>query len=88
VRQPAGGLPDVAALTRPRPSQDGTAALVTVIPGSAPDSEAAVGLVHALRAIRVGAVAVMSLRTAPLPSPSRYPVDGPYPASVAGSPPR
>jgi len=49
VSQQARSLPDVAAVTPPRPSPDGTAALVTVIPGSAPDSEATVGLVHALR---------------------------------------
>ena len=49
VSQQARSLPDVAAVTPPRPSRDGTAALVTVIPSSAPDSQATVGLVHALR---------------------------------------
>jgi RND superfamily putative drug exporter len=49
VSQQARGLPDVAAATPPRPSRDGSAALVTVIPASAPDSEATVDLVHALR---------------------------------------
>jgi putative drug exporter of the RND superfamily len=45
----AATLPDVAAVTPPQPSRDGTAALVTVIPASAPDSEATVALVHTLR---------------------------------------
>ena len=49
VSQQAAGLPDVAAATPPRPSRDGTAALVTVVPASAPDSEATVALVHRLR---------------------------------------
>jgi RND superfamily putative drug exporter len=49
VSEQARGLPDVAAVTPPRPSPDRTAALVTVIPGSAPDSAATVDLVHALR---------------------------------------
>jgi RND superfamily putative drug exporter len=49
VSQQARTLPDVAAVTPPRPSADGSAALVTVIPGSAPDSDATVRLVHALR---------------------------------------
>ena len=45
----ARSLPDVAAVTPPRPSQDGTAALLTVIPSSAPDRQATVDLVHAIR---------------------------------------
>jgi RND superfamily putative drug exporter len=49
VSQQARSLPDVAAVTPPRPSPDGSAALVTVIPGSAPDSDRTVQLVHALR---------------------------------------
>jgi RND superfamily putative drug exporter len=49
VSQQAAALPGVAAATAPRPSPDGAAALVTVVPASAPDSEQTVALVHALR---------------------------------------
>jgi putative drug exporter of the RND superfamily len=49
VGQQAATLPDVAAATPPQPSRDGTAALVTVVPASAPDSVETVALVHTLR---------------------------------------
>ncbi|HEV7656341.1 MAG TPA: MMPL family transporter [Mycobacteriales bacterium] len=49
VSQQAATLPGVALATPPQPNQDGSAALVTVVPSSAPDSEATVSLVHALR---------------------------------------
>jgi putative drug exporter of the RND superfamily len=43
------GLPDVALVTPPRPNPAGTAALVTVLPASGPDSQATVDLVSAIR---------------------------------------
>jgi RND superfamily putative drug exporter len=49
VSKEVATLPDVAAATPPRPSPDGAAALVTVVPASAPDSEETVALVHELR---------------------------------------
>lgn len=49
VADQARGLADVAVVSPPRPNADGTAALVTVIPRSGPDSEETVDLVHALR---------------------------------------
>jgi RND superfamily putative drug exporter len=49
VSQQAAALPGVAAVTPPQPSRDGSAALVTVVPSSAPDSAATVSLVHSLR---------------------------------------
>jgi RND superfamily putative drug exporter len=49
IAQQAGGLPGVAFVAPPRPNPAGTSALVTVIPTSAPDSQATVELVHALR---------------------------------------
>jgi putative drug exporter of the RND superfamily len=49
VAQRAAELPDVATVVPPQPNQDGTAALVTIVPSSEPDSEATVDLVHALR---------------------------------------
>ena len=49
VRQQIGGLPGVAVVTQPRPDANGSAALITVIPASGPDSQATVDLVHAVR---------------------------------------
>ncbi len=49
IAERAGGLDDVALVTPPQPSADGGAALVTVIPASAPDSAATEELVTALR---------------------------------------
>ncbi|GAA2597140.1 MMPL family transporter [Winogradskya consettensis] len=42
-------LPDVAVVAPPTPNPAGTAALVTVIPASEPDSTTTVDLVHAMR---------------------------------------
>ncbi|WP_395729656.1 MMPL family transporter [Nakamurella sp.] len=47
---PVAALADVAMVTPPIPSADGTAALLTVIPQSGPTSEATEQLVHDLRA--------------------------------------
>jgi RND superfamily putative drug exporter len=49
VRDQIGDLPGVAVATSPRPDAAGTAALITIIPASGPDSPATVDLVHALR---------------------------------------
>jgi RND superfamily putative drug exporter len=49
IAQQARTLPDVAVVTPPRPNADGSSALVTLIPGSAPDSPATMDLVHTLR---------------------------------------
>jgi RND superfamily putative drug exporter len=49
VREQIGTLPDVAVATPPRPDPSGSAALITVIPASGPDSPDTVGLVHAVR---------------------------------------
>jgi RND superfamily putative drug exporter len=49
ISQQASGLADIAYVTPPRPNADGSAALVTIIPRSAPSSQATVDLVHALR---------------------------------------
>ena len=46
---PISGLTDVAFVTAPIPSADGSAALLTVIPQSGPTSEATEQLVHDLR---------------------------------------
>ncbi|MEZ0165882.1 MMPL family transporter [Kineococcus sp. LSe6-4] len=43
------GLPDVAAVTPAVPSPDGTAQLITVVPGSGPTDEATSDLVRAIR---------------------------------------
>jgi RND superfamily putative drug exporter len=50
VARQVSSQPGVALVTPPRPDPSGAAALVTVIPSSAPDSAATVDLVHALRA--------------------------------------
>ncbi|WP_051385350.1 MMPL family transporter [Actinokineospora inagensis] len=49
LRDQAAALPDVAVVTAPRPNQDRTAALITVIPSSAADATETTNLVHALR---------------------------------------
>ena len=49
VRQQVTTLPGVALVTAPRPNPAGTAALITIIPASAPDSTATTDLVHAIR---------------------------------------
>jgi RND superfamily putative drug exporter len=49
IREQAAALPDVALVTPPRLNADRSAALITVIPASAPDDEATEDLVHALR---------------------------------------
>jgi RND superfamily putative drug exporter len=49
VRGEISTLPGVAVATAPRPNATGTAALITIIPASGPDSQATVDLVHALR---------------------------------------
>jgi RND superfamily putative drug exporter len=55
VTQQVAKLPDVARATPPKVSADGSAALITVIPDSAPNSTATEDLVHALRdALRGG----------------------------------
>ncbi|RBY81430.1 MMPL family transporter [Blastococcus sp. TF02-09] len=48
--EPLSALPDVAFVTPPVPDADGTAALVTVIPESGPDSAATEALVGDIRA--------------------------------------
>jgi len=48
--EPLSALPDVTFVTPPVPDADGTAALVTVIPGSGPDSAATEALVGDIRA--------------------------------------
>ncbi|NMI00981.1 MMPL family transporter [Pseudonocardia acidicola] len=48
------GRSDVAVVTPPRPNADDTAALLTVIPGSGPTSQATENLVHDLRALIAG----------------------------------
>ncbi|GGL13847.1 hypothetical protein GCM10012284_55760 [Mangrovihabitans endophyticus] len=49
VARQAAALPDVARVAPPRTNPDSSAALITVLPSSAPDSQATVDLVHALR---------------------------------------
>ncbi|HEX5205265.1 MAG TPA: MMPL family transporter [Actinoplanes sp.] len=49
VRERISTLPGVAVATPPRPGPSGSAALITVIPASGPDSPDTVGLVHAVR---------------------------------------
>ncbi|RJK96101.1 MMPL family transporter [Vallicoccus soli] len=49
VAQEVQGLDDVALVTPPRPSADGSAALLTVVPASGPASEETVQLVEDLR---------------------------------------
>jgi RND superfamily putative drug exporter len=49
ITKKASALPDVAAALPAQPSPDGTAALVTVIPKSGPESEATANLVRDLR---------------------------------------
>src|SRR4051794_25881141 len=48
------GLDDVAAVTPPVPNADGSAALLTVVPGSGPTSSATEALVADLRALLAG----------------------------------
>jgi RND superfamily putative drug exporter len=48
--EPLAALPDVTLVTPPVPNADGTAALVTVLPGSGPDTAATEALVGDLRA--------------------------------------
>ncbi|SDG09796.1 putative drug exporter of the RND superfamily [Blastococcus aurantiacus] len=50
ISGPISSLSDVAAVTPPVPNAEGTAALVTVIPGSGPDTAATEALVGDLRA--------------------------------------
>ncbi|ROO84988.1 RND superfamily putative drug exporter [Actinocorallia herbida] len=50
VRQQTAALPHVALATAPRTATDRSAALITVVPGSGPDSAATTELVHTLRA--------------------------------------
>jgi putative drug exporter of the RND superfamily len=49
VRQQIGSQQGVLAATQPQPNPAGTAALITVIPATAPDDTATTELVHALR---------------------------------------
>jgi putative drug exporter of the RND superfamily len=49
VRQQITTLPGVALVTAPQPDQARSAALITIIPTSAPDSAATTDLVHAIR---------------------------------------
>ncbi|PRY13348.1 MMPL family transporter [Kineococcus rhizosphaerae] len=49
LAQELGGLKGVAVVTPPRPSADGGAALVTVVPTTAPDAPATTDLVHRMR---------------------------------------
>ncbi|MFT7841696.1 MMPL family transporter [Saccharothrix sp. BKS2] len=49
VREQAAALPDVSLTTPPQVDADGSAALITVVPSSAPDDRATEDLVHALR---------------------------------------
>jgi putative drug exporter of the RND superfamily len=49
VRRQITTLPGVALVTAPRPNPDRSAALITIIPASAPDSTATTDLVHAIR---------------------------------------
>lgn len=49
VREQVAALPDVSLVAAPRVNADRSAALITVVPASAPDSEATENLVHALR---------------------------------------
>lgn len=49
VQKQVAALPDVAFATPPRPSQDQSAALITIIPSSGPEDQKTVDLVHAIR---------------------------------------
>ncbi|BBH68125.1 membrane protein [Actinoplanes sp. OR16] len=49
VQKQVAALPDVALATPPRPNQDQSAALVTIIPASGPEDEKTVDLVHTIR---------------------------------------
>jgi putative drug exporter of the RND superfamily len=49
VREQVGTLPGVAVATPAQPNPSGTAALITIIPVSGPDSPDTVDLVHAIR---------------------------------------
>ncbi|MEV6300208.1 MMPL family transporter [Actinoplanes sp. NPDC051861] len=49
VQKQVAGLPDVAFVTPPRPSQDQSAALITIIPASGPEDEKTVNLVNTIR---------------------------------------
>ncbi len=49
VREQIAGLPDVVFVAEPQPNPDGSAALITIIPSSEPDSTATVDLVHRIR---------------------------------------
>ncbi|MGX6600795.1 MMPL family transporter [Micromonosporaceae bacterium Da 78-11] len=49
VREQIAALPGVAVVTAPQPNPAGAAALITVIPTSAPDSVATTDLVHDIR---------------------------------------
>ena len=53
VARQAQALPGVAAVTPPRAGADGSAALFTVVPASAPDSTQTEDLVHALRDLNI-----------------------------------
>ncbi|MGY1643405.1 MMPL family transporter [Geodermatophilus sp. SYSU D00703] len=54
VSGPIAELDDVVLVTPPVPNADGTAALLTVIPGSGPTSQDTQDLVHALRDLLAG----------------------------------
>lgn len=49
VQKQVASLPGVALATPPRPNQDQTAALITLIPASGPEDEKTVDLVHSIR---------------------------------------
>ncbi|GLW90095.1 MMPL family transporter [Actinokineospora globicatena] len=49
IRDEVAAQADIAVVAEPRPNQAGTAALITVIPASGPDSTETNDLVHALR---------------------------------------
>ncbi|MEU4690218.1 MMPL family transporter [Actinoplanes sp. NPDC023714] len=49
VQKQVASLPDVAFATPPRPNQDQSAALITIIPASGPEDEKTVDLVHSIR---------------------------------------
>ncbi|MBG0562841.1 MMPL family transporter [Actinoplanes aureus] len=49
VQKQVAALPDVALATPAQPSQDGTAALITIIPASGPEDQKTVDLVHNIR---------------------------------------
>ncbi|MEU4426235.1 MMPL family transporter [Actinoplanes sp. NPDC024001] len=49
VQKQVSTLPDVALVTPARPSQDQSAALITIIPASGPEDQKTVDLVHSIR---------------------------------------